>query len=267
MKSAIEDHPDQAIDAIKSEFKQLMDKKVWRAVDPRQGPSARPIPFSMKVSQKYDAMGNFIKCKARLVAGGHRQERDEFTDTSSPTVSTEAVLSVLSISAFRGNHITLVDITGAYLHARLLAPQRMKLSIALTNILIDMYPLMQEFVQSDSCLYVDVDGALYGLIESSKLWYERLVGVLCSKMGFRVTRTDTCVFIRHIGTSKEAIICLHVDDMLISSKLIETADGIINDLKSEFGSIEVQRGMELSYIGMALKIDMVLRTIYVTQTS
>ena len=47
------------------------------------------IPSSKFVKEKYKADGTFEKVKARLVAGGHRQDRRVYEgNTNSPTVST-----------------------------------------------------------------------------------------------------------------------------------------------------------------------------------
>ena len=54
--------------------------------------------MSCFVRDKIDAEGNLLKIKARLVAGGHMQDKSIYSSDqiSSPTVSTSSVFSIIS---------------------------------------------------------------------------------------------------------------------------------------------------------------------------
>ena len=80
-----------ALPAIAKEIKQMLDKAVWKpmhwerlSVEQRKS----MISSSMFLKEKFYADGNFEKLKARLVAGGHLQDRQMYQDISSPTVRT-----------------------------------------------------------------------------------------------------------------------------------------------------------------------------------
>jgi hypothetical protein len=61
----------------------------------------------------------FDKPKARLVGGGHRQDRSLYQeeDTSSPAVAHSSVMSICAIAACEGKAAAVADIGGAFLNA------------------------------------------------------------------------------------------------------------------------------------------------------
>jgi hypothetical protein len=61
--------------------------------------------------------GDFIKMKARLVALGNHQDKEDYISTSSPTVSSETIMPILGIAASRRWKVASIYVTGAYLEA------------------------------------------------------------------------------------------------------------------------------------------------------
>jgi hypothetical protein len=137
IKQSIELGPTH-IDAIIKELQQLFDFEVWRPLKEYEiKDKSKAIPSKIFVKEKRDG-----KVKARLVAGGHKQNKNlyEINETSSPTVSTMAlflvICSLTSKSPMRSDNInnksinnkninnkeinqfkfTTIDIAGAYLH-------------------------------------------------------------------------------------------------------------------------------------------------------
>jgi len=168
------------------------------------------ICCSMFLKEKYKADGSFDKVKARLVAGGHQQDRTVHGDKlSSPTV---AISSVFMISVIA---VTL-DILGAYLHAKMPTDCAvyMRLNKYLSNIMIQFSNHYGKYLNDDGTIVVRLDKALYGCVQRSKLWYDRLCEVLY-EMGYTVNVEDQCVFNR-MASSNQITICIHVDDLYIS---------------------------------------------------
>ena len=56
--------------------------------------------------------GTFEKLKARIVAGGHRQDKLQYGEDkiSSPTVSTNSIMMVAAIAAEENREVATVDI-------------------------------------------------------------------------------------------------------------------------------------------------------------
>ena len=77
------------------------------------------ISSKLFTKAKFSPDGEFEKWKARLVAGGHMQNREEYThtETSSPAVGATAVLAVAAIAAKERRKTATIDFTAAYLNA------------------------------------------------------------------------------------------------------------------------------------------------------
>lgn len=78
LKKALKLNSSVSRDAVMSELRQLLDKKVWQYVhrsDLSKTQMKKVIRSLMFLKQKDDAMGNFVKMKARLVAGGDAQDK------------------------------------------------------------------------------------------------------------------------------------------------------------------------------------------------
>ena len=97
-RNALKTFGEDGIKAIRKEIDGLLQKKVFTGVL-IDGLSAtqrkKVIRMSCFLKEKRDSRGAFIKLKARLVAGGHMQDRSLFNQdqTSSPTVSTSSIFS------------------------------------------------------------------------------------------------------------------------------------------------------------------------------
>ena len=141
-----------------------------------------------------------------MVAGGHRQHRDDSIETSSPTVSITSVFLVAIIAAYNRWGIVTMDITGAYLNAPLHDPVYMRLDPYLSNILCEISKSYQPYVNQRGEIVVRLRRALYGLIQSSRLWYNHLKDILTS-YGFVMNNEDRCVF-KLVREKSVMIICL-----------------------------------------------------------
>jgi hypothetical protein len=63
-------------------------------------------------------------------------------------------------------------------------------------------------------MIVRLDKALYGCMESAKLWYDELCGTLLD-LGYACNAVDQCVFNKGVGTN-QCTVCVHVDDLMIT---------------------------------------------------
>ena len=209
----------------------------------------RIIPSHMFLKAKYDADNVYEKLKARLVGCGNRQDRTVYGDVSSPTVTTKNAFIIAALAASEKREVATVDIRGAYLNAKMEHVVHMRLEPLLARQLCDMYPEYRRFVNPDGTIIVRLLRALYGCIQSAKLWYEHLCKTL-RKMGFKHNPRDHCVFNRGSDLSTQVTICIHVDDLKITSRLPHAVTEVIDELSAAYPDFNVSRGTKHSYLGM-----------------
>jgi len=92
---------------------------------------------------------------------------------------------------------------------------------------------------------------LYGLRQSSVLWYNTLISFL-KVNGYQQSNIDPCVLIKRNGPEEFTIIAIYVDDLLI----VSTHESNLNDLQSRFeaqyGKISYQQGPKISFLSMLI---------------
>ena len=242
-----------AIRAIVKELANMCDKSVWKAVDIKKLTTKqlrKIIRSSMFIKEKYRADGTFEKLKARLVAGGHMQDRSDYGDVSSPVVSTLSVNILAALAAKEKRHVYTIDIGSAFLNADMSGDHvLMRLDPLLADILSKMDHTYTSFRDPrDGSLVVHLTKALYGCIRSSSLWYNTLLSFLM-ECGFKQNAYDHCVLNRTDGDGHQCTICFHVDDLLVTTEDAAMAESLITKLKQRFGEIVVHTGEIHNYLG------------------
>ncbi len=252
VKKGIKRFKDKAVFAITDEVEQMLKKRVWDPVgvgDPRvKGKQIRSFMF---LKEKFLADGSFDKVKARLVASGNMMDKSLFGDTSSPTVSLSSILMVAAIAARESREVVTADISGAYLNADMNSQHEsvfMVLEREVTSVLLDLSPDYSKFVRRDGTVIVELKKALYGCVQSARLWYEKLRLVL-EGFQFCVNPVDTCVFNKLVGDQQITVV-VYVDDLLISSVNKELIRKLEMDLISAFGQVKFNRGKKHNYLSM-----------------
>jgi hypothetical protein len=240
-----------AEESLSKELTSLHEKGVFKQVhlrdlSPRQ--VKRIIRSKMFLKQKFKPDGMFEKLKSRYVAGGHMQKRSDYTDqeTSSPTVSLQGVYMVTSVSAKEGRKVGSMDVGTAYLNAMMEKEVIMKIEKALAKLLVKMFP-GKYTLDSDGCIYVELQRALYGCLESAKLWYDEICGTLTG-MGFVANPKDPCVFNLN-RNGHQVTLCLYVDDLLCTSIDESDIDWVCDELKAKYGTVTLTKGPVHSYLG------------------
>jgi exosome complex RNA-binding protein Rrp4 len=255
VRAALRERGVEARPVIMAELRQMVEKKVWHAVDVRglTGPQKRAIIRStMFLKDKFLASGAFEKFKARLVAGGDQQDKLLYEDLSSPTAATASVLAVATMGSSEGRYVLVMDIGGAFLEADM-APTgvivHMRLDRIMTEILVGIEPSYKAFVEPSGCLVVALDKALYGCVEASALWYANLRSALMAD-GFVENPYDPCVFNKTGEDGLQITIALHVDDLLVTSCSKKGLADFVAYLKRTYKEVKVNHGPVVDYVGM-----------------
>ena len=242
--------------AIVAELSQMISKKVWSAVNKAELTKTQLsglIRCHMFLKEKFNAQGEFEKVKARLAAGGDLQDKNLYETLSSPTVSLESVMMVVAIAAIEKRQMRSYDITGAYLEVSLPEGDEvfMYLDPVLTKILSELDPRSATMIDEKGGLVVKLNKALYGLVQSSLLWYKKLTSVLIAH-GFVANEYDPCVLNKTVS-GHQVTVCVHVDDLLVTSANERALEDFQKMLETNFENITARSGNLHSYLAMNIE--------------
>jgi len=212
------------------------------------------IRCSMFLKEKVDNTGELKQLKARLVAGGNMQDLSLYDNVSSPTLSITGLYSILQLAVYFERTIVTADITSAYLNANMPESTRivMKIDKNLAGLLCKAESTYLPYVTSNGELFVILKKALYGCVESAKLWYEELTNTLKS-YGFVPNPYEPCLLNKGAG-ERQVTIGIYVDDLIMSAKFKEDTNSIIGHLERHYGRMATNGSNTQSYLGIALDL-------------
>ncbi len=256
IKEAIKKHGVLAETAINEELKQMINQKVFIPIIPDPNELKSRIPSMLFLKEKHDEDGKITKIKARLVAGGHRQNRDEYEveETYAPTPRPEIFYIVLMLAQSKNLYICAADIAGAYLNAKMQKDITMLLDKTTSEYLIKLDPSVKRYKDNYGRISVKLKQALYGCIESGKLWNINISNHL-ERSGFTKSKYCPCLFYKK-NENKLELILIYVDDVLICTSTEQDADKILHNMKTQYGKITYQRNKgSINYLGIHLQFD------------
>ena len=207
--------------------------------------------------------------KGRMVFNG-KGTRDWLTkeETSSPAVSTEAVMMTATIDAKEQRDIMSIDLPNAYIQAEVPddakpkdpetgEPEQIIMKIVgrlvdyLVKVAPEIYGPYVVFENGKKVLYVEVLRGIYGMLISGVLWYKKFRRDL-EGTGFKFNPYDPCVANR-IVKKKQHTIRMHVDDVM-SSHINPTVNDEFYDWcvkkYGDKGKVKCTRGKLHDYLGM-----------------
>jgi len=142
-----------------------------------------------------------------------------------------------------------MDVGQAYLNAYMKDEVLMRLDKTIAAILIERDPSYAQFLDPKSGeIIVKLNKALYGCVESAKLWYDTLAAKFIS-MGYEVNPFDRCVFQKEIDQGTITV-CVYVDDIFATSESDSLLEDLILELEREYKKLTVNRGIRHEYLGM-----------------
>lgn len=169
--------------AIEEELKLLTDMGTWEVVKKPEGVNVVGSKWVFKA--KKDATGNVVRYKARLVAQGFSQVPGvDYFDTYAPVARMASIRAILAMAAHFDMELHQIDIKGAYLNGRLTNDERIYMS----------QPPGYPTPGTSSRHVLRLLKTLYGLKQSGRRWYQRLVEILVKNLGFTQCEVDQAVF-------------------------------------------------------------------------
>jgi hypothetical protein len=125
----------------------------------------------------------------------------------------------------------------------------MRIEPSIASMLAELDSTYANFVQPDGSIVVQLQKALYGCVESSKLWYDNLTSKLTS-IGFVRNKKDPCVMNRSFN-GKQLSVVIYVDDLMCSCVDESALDWLAEELTDEYTELNVHKGTFHSYLGQS----------------
>ena len=182
-----------------------------------------------------------------------RPQRKIFTkdETTSPTVSLEALMLSLMVDAKEKRDVATADVGGAFLHGDMDDFVILKMVGNAVDILCKVNPDFEKYVIIENgkrVLYLQLLKALYGCVKAALIWYTLFVTVL-KGMGFVLNPYDKCVANKDIEGS-QCTVLWYVDDNKISHKNPRVVTSILSKIEKRFGKLTITRGKQHTFLGM-----------------
>jgi hypothetical protein len=180
-------------DAVVAEMRQLDYRNVIKPVNGKEltrEQKRRALNYLMYLKQKRCG-----RIKARGCADGRKQRLYKTKEeTSSPTVTTEAVFLTSVIEAQERRRVMTIDIPGAFMHVDIDELIHVRLEGPMAELLTRVDPAKYRTYMSKEngkqVLYVELQKALYGTLQAAMLFWENLTAFLTTEMGFTVNPYD-----------------------------------------------------------------------------
>jgi hypothetical protein len=148
-------------------------------------------------------------------------------------------LSLSVADAMEKRDVATVDIPSAFMQAFIDETVHVKFDDEIINLLCELDPKLEEYVgfeHGKRVLYTRLNKALYGTLQASRLFWERISDFLITTNGFERNPYDFCVVNKSIN-DKQMTIVWYVDDLKISHEDPMAVTDMINALKKEFGKV------------------------------
>ena len=206
-------------EAIRLEFKKMLDMGVWRHVKRNDRPNDRRLVgcrwvFKVKRNGVY---------RARLVAKGFSQIPGvDFTDNYSPVVNDVTFRTVVARMIIENMKGKVVDIDNAFLNGDLEHEIYMKIPEGYDEVI-------NPRVDKEDCLILQK--AIYGLVQAARQFWKKIVDKM-QEGGFKLSEADPCMLYKE-DEKGVCIIIIYIDDMLIIGKE-EAIDDAIKVLQGHF---------------------------------
>ena len=242
-------------EAEEMELRQLIEKGTFEPLSAsemsyeQRNKAVRSILFT---TTKTLPNGEFDKVKSRLVGRGDMQDKDIYKDDlSANTADRASIMTIAAIAAQEGRRVASVDIGGAYLNA-MMPDDYPTITMRVEKRVADLMNKINSDYGADRGTrgeaYVKVKRALYGFIESAKLWQGHLTDTL-STLGFFMNPYDPCVFNMGKGDNQCTIV-FHVDDLMITCRDVDILNETIERLDEIYKDTKCTQGEIIPFLGL-----------------
>jgi hypothetical protein len=240
MKEATKLYGDKAAEAMCKEFRNMVDLEVFipiRYEDCTEDQRQRIIHSSAFLTEKTDENGKVIGIKARWVGSGNEMNKGLYESGSSPTISIEGLFILFALCAGGNMESCTSDIGSAYLHSKMEEFVAVWISASIVPYVLMVMPSAATFVDKKGRLLVRLKKALYGCVQSSRLWFLTMDKILMKEYGFIPNAYDPCLY-RKCEGGDQIFVGLHVDDLFSCADAPGLCAKFVDYLKSRFKEVK-----------------------------
>jgi hypothetical protein len=200
---------EEFIKAMTKELNDHISRKHWKVMPAKNVPKHKiPIPMVWSMKRKRNPIGEILKWKARLCAGGHRSlEYIDYWSTYLPVVSWHTVRLLIVMALLNDWHMQSIDFVLAYPQAPIKTDIYMRPPRMPQNFVI---PYLPPFADRFTNVYKLLRN-LYGLKDAGKTWFDFL------KKGLVERRWKPPAISRCLFTKDGIMLIVYVDDAILIS--------------------------------------------------
>jgi len=220
--------------AMVEELLSIERNKTWELVNLPDKKKKIDVKWVFKVKLNPD--GQVSKHKARLVSRGFLQNQGiDYNEVFAPVARIETVRLVTVIACKYKWLLYHLDVKSAFLNG------------PLEEVVFVSQPLGFEIAGKENMVY-KLHKALYGLKQAPIAWNKKIDQVLF-QIGVKKCSVEFGVYVQKLSDGGTVIICLYVDDLLITGSSTSEVEKVKEKLKLEFemtdlGELSFFLGME-----------------------
>ncbi|KAK2392639.1 putative mitochondrial protein [Trifolium repens] len=222
-------------EAMNEELRSIEKNKTWDLCNLPSDKKAIDVKWVYKAKQNPE--GKIIKYKARLVAKGFLQRQGlDYDEVFSPVARHETIRLVIALACSRRWPLFHLDVKSAFLNGPLEE-----------DVYVKQPPGFELKGKEDKVL--KLHKALYGLKQAPRAWNKRIDNFLVMQ-GFKKCSVEYGVYVKKSDDKHMLIICLYVDDLLVTGSSLVEIKNFKSQMQSEFemtdlGKLTYFLGMEL----------------------
>ncbi|KAK2403406.1 putative mitochondrial protein [Trifolium repens] len=223
-------------EAMQDEIEAIERNHIWELVKLPPHKKAIAVKWIYKIKHKPD--GSIAKYKARLVAKGFLQKQGiDYTEVFAPVARLETVRLVIAIANHLNWDFVQLDVKSAFLNGKLEEEVYVEQPQGFT-------------VTGKEDYVLKLQKALYGLKQAPRAWNMRMNEFL-SQNGYMKCTVEHGIYIKGSSQDNLCIVCLYVDDLLITGSNKNEIDRLTRQLSSEFemtnlGGLKYFLGLEFT---------------------
>jgi hypothetical protein len=217
---------EQFIKAMSKELQDHVNRCHWKIVPLKSVPTHKvPIPMVWSMKRKRNPVGDIIKWKARLCAGGHKSlEFVDYWNMYSPVVSWSTVRLMIVMALLNDWHMRSIDFVLAFPQAPIQTDIYMRPPKVPFGFTIPDLPSIKDRFHNVYKLLRN----LYGLKDAGRTWFNFLKKGLL-QCGWKESVIDGCMF-----TKDGIILVVYVDDAILISPYKSLITKEIKSLQEDY---------------------------------